>query len=346
MEVIGPSLREDPVQDARAAEAAGFSGVRVVDHFVSPDSSGRPAGCPHAFVALAAAAAVTRSVTLTETVMSAGFRHPVELAQATATLDRISGGRAELGLGAGWRQSEYKALGLPFLDPRQRISQALEAAAIAREMFRQGGCVAFKGTMFTAELDAPWSPLPHVPDVVIGVSSLGFMRQAATVADRVDIIHVIKDEAPCLDQSHRNTKQRLQRLLDAGRSAAEDAQRSVKFSASIFASLSNDEAEVARRRQALAAASGADVRWLCEEPLYVVGPPLQLVDAVAALASLGVDRVTITLRPRGDPAGSEALGSMVGELREIEVVGEDEAASRTAEPISGMEMGLARERIR
>jgi alkanesulfonate monooxygenase SsuD/methylene tetrahydromethanopterin reductase-like flavin-dependent oxidoreductase (luciferase family) len=322
MEVIGPSLREDPVQEALAAETAGFSGVRVVDHFVSEGSSGRLAGCPHAFVTLAAAAAVTRSVTLTETVMSAGFRHPVELAQATGSLDRISGGRAELGLGAGWRRSEYAAVGLPFLEPRQRIVQVLEAAAIARQMFRQDGCVAFRGTMFTAQLDAPWSPLSHVPDVVIGVSSLGFMRKAAAAADRVDIIHVIRDEAPCLDEAHRTTKQRMQRLLDAGRAAAGAAQRSAKFSASVFASLSTDEAEVARRREALAAASGAEVQWLDDELLYVVGRPQQLLDSVAVLASLGIDRVTITLRPRGDPAGTDALLSMVGELRKVEIVAE------------------------
>ena len=98
MKVIGRALGFDPVGEARAAEAAGFDGVRVIDHFFSGLAPQPPHAVSHSLSGLAAAAVATEQVLLTQTMLAAGMRHPAECAQAVATIDRISGGRAELGL--------------------------------------------------------------------------------------------------------------------------------------------------------------------------------------------------------------------------------------------------------
>ena len=107
MKVFGRALGFDPVGDARTAEAAGFDGVRVIDHFFSGLAPHAPHPVSHALSGLAAAAVATDRVLLTETMLAAGMRHPAECAQAIATIDRISGGRAELGLGTGWYRPEH-----------------------------------------------------------------------------------------------------------------------------------------------------------------------------------------------------------------------------------------------
>src|SRR5579875_1973271 len=119
MQVFGPTLGADPVGHARSLEDAGFDGVRVIDHFFCPWPGGPAEWFPHSIATLAAAAVATTRAQLTQTVMSAAFRHPAEVAQAIATIDRLSGGRAGLGLGAGWYDPEFDAFGLRLGPPAE-----------------------------------------------------------------------------------------------------------------------------------------------------------------------------------------------------------------------------------
>src|SRR5579871_4782658 len=99
------------VHSARAAEAAGFDIFQVGDHFGAELSP---------FLALAAAAAATSTIRIGTLVLNNDLRHPVAVAQETATLDHLSRGRVELGLGAGHSFTEYAALGLAFDPPAVR----------------------------------------------------------------------------------------------------------------------------------------------------------------------------------------------------------------------------------
>jgi probable F420-dependent oxidoreductase len=110
---------------ARAAEAAGFDVFQVGDH-VGTDLS--------PFVALAAAAAATSSIRVGTLVLNNDLRHPVAVAQEVATLDRMSGGRVELGLGAGHSFPEYAAIGLAFDPPAVRKARLAEAVEILRAL--------------------------------------------------------------------------------------------------------------------------------------------------------------------------------------------------------------------
>ena len=127
MQVVGKALGFDPAAEARAAEATGYDGVRAIDHFFSGIPPAPPVAVPHAFVSLGAAAVATERVLLTQTMVAATFRHPAEVAQAVAALDRISGGRAELGLGTGWLAAEHDAMGLALGPPALRVRRLVEA---------------------------------------------------------------------------------------------------------------------------------------------------------------------------------------------------------------------------
>ena len=109
---------------AERAEAAGYDSIAAADHFFmrspmeSPDDP-----LLECFSLLAALAMITRRVKLAQLVACNSFRHPALTAKAATTLDHVSGGRLELGLGAGWFREEYDALGIEYPAPRVRIAQ-------------------------------------------------------------------------------------------------------------------------------------------------------------------------------------------------------------------------------
>src|SRR5512143_2003932 len=105
---------------ARRAEALGYSALHLADHFIGPGpalaAGNHPVQTLAAVPAIAAAAEATRTLRVGCRVFCVDYRHPVVFAKEAATLDLLSEGRLELGLGAGWLRAEYDALGIPF-DP-------------------------------------------------------------------------------------------------------------------------------------------------------------------------------------------------------------------------------------
>src|SRR5947199_10339933 len=128
------------------AEGLGFEWISVWDHFYAADAPGR-AACFEAVAAHAALACETTTVTCGCLVYSVGYRHPAVLANAIATVDHLSGGRAALGLGAGWHQAEYDAYGIPFPSAGVRLDQLDEGAQCARGLHREEA-TSFDGKYF------------------------------------------------------------------------------------------------------------------------------------------------------------------------------------------------------
>jgi alkanesulfonate monooxygenase SsuD/methylene tetrahydromethanopterin reductase-like flavin-dependent oxidoreductase (luciferase family) len=114
--VIGEAIttRERLLAEARRAEALGYSTLLLRDHVVAEPFGDQLAP----LVALTAAAGATRTLRVGSLVLDNDYRHPVVLAKETATLDLLSKGRFELGIGAGWLRDEYQRAGIPF-DPRR-----------------------------------------------------------------------------------------------------------------------------------------------------------------------------------------------------------------------------------
>ena len=162
---------------ARRAEALGYDTLFMPDHV---------AGCLGFGPALAMVAAATRSLRLGTLVLANDLRHPALVAKDAATLDLLSGGRLELGLGAGWMREDYAQTGIPFDPPGVRVSRLEEAIQIVKALFGDEP-VTFHGRHYAiTDLDGYPKPVqrPHPPFVMGGGGkrALGIAaREAATV---------------------------------------------------------------------------------------------------------------------------------------------------------------------
>jgi probable F420-dependent oxidoreductase len=170
---------------ARRVEGEGVAALLLRDHF-SAGAFG-PQLAP--FSALGAAAAVTERLRVGTMVLCNDFRHPAIVAHEAATLHQLSGGRFELGLGAGWYQPEYAAAGIPFDPPGQRISRLEESLAIItgllgrRPVQHQGAAYRIDG------LDLDVLPTSGTgPRLLIGGGGPRMLRLAARHADTVGLL--------------------------------------------------------------------------------------------------------------------------------------------------------------
>ena len=164
---------------ARRAEELGYSTVLLPDHF--RDELAPLLG------ALAAAQATTR-LRVGTSVLSNDFRHPVLLAKEAASVDRLSGGRLELGIGAGWMRDEYLAAGLSFDPARLRIERLGEALQILRGLFGPEP-LDFRGRHYTVSglRGSPRPSQPAGPPIFVGGGGRRLLSVAARYADIVGI---------------------------------------------------------------------------------------------------------------------------------------------------------------
>ena len=172
-EVRWPELRAI----ARMAEQAGFDSIWLGDHLLYRYESGETRGPWEAWTTLAGLAEATERVTIGPLVAATAFHSPFMLAKMAATVDEISAGRLVLGLGAGWNETEFAALGAPF---DHRISRFEESFTIVRTLLAYG-TIDFEGEFFTAR-DAELLPRPARPGgPPIMIGSSGPRMLAATV---------------------------------------------------------------------------------------------------------------------------------------------------------------------
>jgi len=169
----------------RRIEDLGFSTFLIRDHFVADFFGDQPAP----LVALASAAALTTRLRLGTMVLAVDYRHPVILAKEAATLDLLSGGRLELGLGAGWLRREYESAGLTFDSAGTRIDRLEETIRILGGLFGDGP-FSFSSNHYTVtDLDGYPKPAQRPrPPLLIG----GGRRRVLTLAGReADIVGIL-----------------------------------------------------------------------------------------------------------------------------------------------------------
>jgi probable F420-dependent oxidoreductase len=151
-----PATFERIARYAELAESLGFHQAWVSDHFwLDLERYGGPAGrqgTPECWTTVAALAARTSRVRLGTLVLAAGFRPPALLAKMAATLDQLSGGRLDLGLGAGWNEAEFVENGLPFPRPSERLAMLEEALGVVSTLLSgEGEPRSFSGRFFHAD---------------------------------------------------------------------------------------------------------------------------------------------------------------------------------------------------
>jgi F420-dependent oxidoreductase-like protein len=271
---------DDQLQIARHAEDLGFDGFFRSDHFLAFGGTGLP-GPTDSWVTLGALAVQTSRIKLGTLVTSATFRYPGVLAISVAQVDQMSGGRVELGLGAGWFEAEHKAYGIPFPPVKERFDRMEEQLAIVTGLWTTpvGERFDFQGEHYRVE-DSPALPKPVQspgPPVIIG--GRGARRTPALAARYAHEFNV--PFAPV-----EETAQMYERVAQACRQEGRD--QLPVFSAAQTIACGRTEAEARKRAEAIGQTP----------PLY--GTPDQVVDQIGRFAELGATRLFLQVLDMSD----------------------------------------------
>jgi F420-dependent oxidoreductase-like protein len=269
---------------AVAAETAGFEGLFRSDHYMSVMAR-EERGSLDAWATLCALAPLTERIRLGTMVSPATFRHPSMLAKTVVTADHVSGGRVELGLGAGWQEREHAAYGFPFPALRERMDVLAEQLEIVRGSWDEGP-FAFSGEHYTlAEAEHLPKPVqkPHPPLVIGGTAGPRSARLAARFADEYNTIFA--DAATCAERR------------DKVRAACEEIDRdpdTITFSLMTGLAIGEDAADVERRAVEILQWTGRptdDPGESLREQNFVVGMVPEVLDQLRALERAGVERI-------------------------------------------------------
>jgi probable F420-dependent oxidoreductase len=297
----------------RACEAGGLAAVHVPDHFYVPGPRRGDGGLGESWTTLAALAASTEQIRLGGAVMCNLFRHPCLTAQIAATVDQISGGRLELGMGAGWMQTEFDRTGIPFPRPGQRIAMLAEALEVVLPAL-SGEPVSFEGRFYRvrdfqvkpASVQRPRPPL-HIGGS--GDKLLGIAARHAEIVSLAPIARTGIDRAEVLAFTPERVRERVGFLRRAAERAGRDpAGIEVLNFVSVFQVAESDE-ETRRLLDGLAGFFQADADALRRHPLVLAGTPARIAEEFAGRREQwGVDSLMVPVR---DPAQIEILSKEV-----------------------------------
>jgi alkanesulfonate monooxygenase SsuD/methylene tetrahydromethanopterin reductase-like flavin-dependent oxidoreductase (luciferase family) len=288
----------DQLAAARRAEANGFDAFFRADHFASfPGEAGQPT--TDAWSVLAGLARETERITIGALVSPVTFRHPGVFAKVVSTVDEMSGGRVEVGVGAGWNDEEHRQLGLAFPPIERRADLLEDELAILHGLWGEPDGWSFEGiTGIRVEgalyrprpLDAPGRPTTPVggkrPRIIVGSSgSPRSYRLAARYADEYNL----SSASPARAAEVRA------KLEDACRTIGRDP-KTLARSAMAGILVGRRPADVQSRERSLLAAFGADAEtgeaWLEERrSRWIYGTPDEARAQVERFATAGIERI-------------------------------------------------------
>ncbi len=264
---------------AQTAERAGFGGFFRSDHYLRIGGGESLPGPTDTWVTLGAIARETSTIHLGSLVCSVTFRLPGPLAVAAAQVDIMSGGRLEVGLGAGWFPDEHAAYGIPFPTTTQRFDMLEEQLHIVTGLWQvpMGEVLTFIGDHYNV-VGSPGLPKPTQPGgppiILGGFGSKRTPDLAARYAAEFNVPF-----APIAQ--FRTQRQRVQEACEASGRSPED----MTFSAALVMCCGENAVDVERR----AGAIGEPVDKLRERG--AVGTPSEVLDTIAAFAEAGADRI-------------------------------------------------------
>ena len=279
--VVSESVLDGPAWAgyARRVEGAGVGSLLVRDHFSAAAFGQQLAP----FSALAAAAAVTTDLHVGTLVLSNDFRHPAIVAHEAASLHHLSGGRFELGIGAGWYQPEYRAAGIRFDAAGQRIDRLEESLSIIKGLLA-GNPVHHSGPAYQIDgLDLDVMPERHgSPRLMIGAGGPRMLGVAARNADIVGLLPApIKGSEEAEDPADR-LPAALDRKLAVLRSAAGDRFGALELSALASFIITMERRTATEDLIARRGWSGIDVEAVWEMPTVFIGSVAQIRDDLQA----------------------------------------------------------------
>jgi F420-dependent oxidoreductase-like protein len=267
---------------AKGCEQHGIPTLFRSDHYMNLDGQHPERGSLDAWATLNALAAVTTTVRLGTMVSPATFRHPSELAKVVTTADHVSGGRVELGLGAGWHEREHEAYGFPFAHTRTRVDVLEEQLQIVLGTWTQAP-FSFSGTHYTLkDLDAQPKPVqsPRPPLIMGGSAGPRSAALAARYADEYNTPFATLDDV-------RTRKATVTRACEAA------GREPLPFSIMTGFVVGADKAELRDRAARLGERIGSTADALINDPpeAWIVGTTERAAEQLAALRDAGVHRV-------------------------------------------------------
>ncbi|MFH8281110.1 LLM class F420-dependent oxidoreductase [Streptomyces antibioticus] len=281
---------------AKATEDLGFDAFFRSDHYLKMgDADGLP-GPTDAWITLAGLARETSRIRLGTLMTAATFRLPGVLAIQVAQVDRMSGGRVELGLGAGWFAQEHEAYGIPF--PKEKFGRLEEQLEIVTGLWATevGKTYDFDGTYYQLK-DSPALPKPaqgRVPVLIGGHGARRTPRLAARYADEFNMPF----------SSVEDTAAQFGRVRDAVAEAGRPAD-ALTYSNALVVCVGRDDQEVARR----AAAIGREVDELKTNGL--AGTPAEVVEKIGRYAEVGSTRLYLQVLDLDDLDHLELISDKV-----------------------------------
>ena len=291
---------------ARTAERLGFESFVTSDHYLSP--GGTPErGSFDAWTGVAALAAATQRIRLGTMVSPVTFRHPTVLAKTVTTVDVVSGGRAELGMGAGWWAAEHTTHGIPFPPTPDRFEMLKEQVEIVHGLFTHE-VFSFEGRFYAVdECRFVPKPLqrPH-PPIVLGGRVAG-PRMSRLVAR-------FADEFNTLGGTPAEVRDRLGRIRNAVDAAGRDQSR-VTTSMMTWYYVGDDQASwrarVERARERDPDAGPRDAYLAHLERTCIVGTADRAIERLNEYAEAGVQRIVLNHEFADDLEMLEVVGERV-----------------------------------
>ena len=292
---------------ATACEEHGLEGLFRSDHYESVMGM-RERGSLDAWTTLAALAARTSRVRLGTLVSPATFRHPSVLAKSVVTVDQVSGGRVELGLGAGWHEREHRAYGFEFPETRIRMARLAEQLEIVTRSWTEDS-FSFTGQHYRVEdLRALPKPVqrPRPTLLVGGGAGPRSLALAARYADEYNTTGVPLEELP----------DRRRRLEEAWRDAGRDP-GTARLSVMTTCVVGHDRAEVTERVRRVLAVTGRDGpadEVIDQRPNWVLGTVDQVATRLRDLEAAGVRRVMLQHLDHADTDMVAVLGEVAASM--------------------------------
>lgn len=255
---------------ARRVEGAGYATFTMPDHF---DHQLAP------LPALAAAAAVTANLRVGALVFDNDYKHPLVLAKELATMDLLSGGRVEIGLGAGWMRSDYQQSGIAYDPPGVRVSRFEEALAVMKGLFADGPFT-FHGEHYTIEgHDGFPAPVqrPH-PPFLIGAGGPRMLRIAAREADIVGVNFTLTSGSIDAAALETGSLEAVEAKLAAVRAEAGARWDEIELNLRAFFVQITDDRQAAAEQ--IAGFIGFTPEQVLASPFALIGSPAAIVETL------------------------------------------------------------------
>jgi len=261
--------REAWIELVRRSEYLGYATFLLADHYVNEFPP---------IAALMAAADAASTIRIGSIVFNNDFRHPVLLAKEVATLDLLSGGRFELGIGAGWHRPEYEQIGLPFESAGIRISRLEEALSIIKQFFTKE-TVTFAGKHYTVtNLQAFPKPLQRpYPPIFMGGGGKRLLSLAGREADIIGLHLKVNDDGTV--DARETTEEALAQKVEWVRQAAGERFAAVELNLLLGGvAITENPQQAAEQRIQEIGRPGVTAEQLLANPYLLIGSAEQLAE--------------------------------------------------------------------